>query len=50
MKKQDLARLAKISPATITKMVTGENITMEIIEKVCRSLDCKVDDILDFLD
>lgn len=50
MKKQDLAEKAQISPATISKMAAGENVTMEVVEKVCRALDCKVDDISEFVD
>ena len=50
MKKQDLAEEAKISLATISKMAAGENVTMEVVEKVCRALDCKVDDISEFID
>lgn len=50
LKKQDLAEKAKISPATISKMVAGENVTMEVVEKVCRALDVKVDDICDLVD
>lgn len=50
LKKQDLAEKAKISPATISKMATGENVTMEVVEKVCRALDVKVDDICDLVD
>ena len=49
MKKQDLAEKAQISPATISKMAAGENVTMEVVEKVCRALDCKVDDISEFV-
>lgn len=50
MKKQDLAEMAQISPATISKMAAGENVTMEVIEKVCRALDCTVDEIVEFTD
>ena len=50
MKKQDLAEKAQISPATISKMAAGENITMEVIEKVCRALEVSVDDIVEFID
>ena len=50
MKKQDLAEKAQISPATISKMAAGQNVTMEIVEKVCRALECKVDDISEFID
>lgn len=50
MKKQELADLAKISPATISKMANGENVTMEVVEKVCRALHCTVDEISEFID
>ncbi len=50
MKKQDLAEKAQISPATISKMAAGENVTMEVIEKVCRALNCTVDEISEFIE
>ena len=50
MKKRDLAEKAGISPATISKMAAGENITMEVVEKVCRALKCNMDDIAEFID
>ncbi len=50
MKKQELAEKAQISPATISKMAAGENVTMEVVEKVCRALDVTVDDITEFTD
>ena len=50
LKKQDLAEKAQISAATISKMAAGDNVTMEVIEKVCRALDVKVDDISEFID
>lgn len=50
LKKQDLAEKARISSATISKMAAGDNVTMEVVEKVCRALDVKVDDILEFVD
>lgn len=49
MKKQELAEKAQISPATISKMAAGENVTMEVVEKVCRALDVTVDSIVDFI-
>ncbi len=49
MKKQELAEKARISPATISKMAAGENVTMEVVEKVCRALDVTVDSIVDFI-
>lgn len=50
MKKQELAEKAQLSPATISKMAAGDNVTMEVVEKVCRALDVKVDDICELVD
>jgi len=50
LKKQELAIRAQISPATISKMAAGENVTMEVVEKVCRALDVGVDEIAEFVD
>ena len=50
LKKHELAEKAQISPATISKLAAGDNVTMEVIEKVCRALDVTVDDISEFID
>lgn len=50
LKKHELAEKAQISPATISKLAAGDNVTMEVIEKVCRALDVSVDDISEFID
>lgn len=49
LKKQDLAEKAQISAATISKMAAGDNVTMEVIEKVCRALNVTVDEIVDLI-
>ena len=49
MKKKDLAKAANISNYTITKMSRDENVTTDVLGKVCAALDCKVEDIIDFL-
>ncbi|EMJ5408607.1 TPA: helix-turn-helix domain-containing protein [Clostridioides difficile] len=48
MKKKELAKLAGISTYTINKLNKNENVTVEIIGKICLVLDCKVDEILEF--
>ena len=50
MKKMELARLAGVGEATIYRMVQGQNISTEVLEKICRVLDCNVQDILEFVD
>lgn len=49
LKKQDLAEKARISSATISKMAAGDNVTMEVVEKVCRALDCSFDDVAEIV-
>lgn len=49
MKKKDLAVAAGISSYTITKMGKGENITTDVLGKICAALDCSLDDIMEFI-
>lgn len=49
MMKKDLAAAADISNYTISKMSKGENVTVEILGKICKSLNCKIDDIMEFI-
>ena len=49
MKKKDLAKAANISNYTITKMSKGENVTVEILGKICTALNCNIDDIIEFI-
>lgn len=48
IKKKDLAELSGISSYTINKLNSNGNVTVEVLEKICLALDCKVDDILEF--
>ena len=49
MKKKDLEALAGINHYTMSKMSRDENVTTDVLGKVCAALDCKVEDIIDFL-
>ena len=48
MKKKDLQAKAGISWASVTKMSKGENVSMDVLKKVCKTLDCNIGDIVDF--
>ena len=50
MKKKDLQKLAGISSATITKLGKNENVSTEIIQKICIALECDVYDIMEMDD
>lgn len=49
MKKKELEELAGINHYTMNKMSRDENVTTEVLGKICNALDCKVEDIVDFL-
>ncbi|MBQ3228371.1 MAG: helix-turn-helix transcriptional regulator [Clostridia bacterium] len=49
MKKKDLASLAGISSFTISKMSAGNNVTVEVLGKICVALNCTLDDIVEFI-
>jgi len=50
MKKKDLQKLAGISSTTITKLGKNENVSTEIIQKICIALKCDVCDIMEMDD
>lgn len=45
-----LKDMAGISANIITRLKRDEYISIESIEKICKALQCGVDDILDFVD
>lgn len=49
LKKKDLERMAKVSHYTINKLNKGENITTDILERICNVLDCTANDIMEFV-
>lgn len=49
MKKKDLAKLAEVSSFTISKMSAGNNVTVEVLGKICLALNCKPDDIMEII-
>lgn len=49
MKKKDLQADAGISWASVTKLSKGETVSMEVIMKICKTLDCNIGDIMDLI-
>lgn len=50
MKKKDLEERAEISHFVMHKLNHGENVTIDVLGKICRALDCGLDDIMEFVD
>ncbi len=49
MKKKDLQVQAGISWTSVTKLSKGENVSMEVLMKVCKALECNIGDIMDLI-
>lgn len=49
MKKKDLQAAAGISWASVTKLSKGETVSMEVLMKICKTLDCNIGDIMDLI-
>ncbi|MEL7608815.1 MAG: helix-turn-helix transcriptional regulator [Bacillota bacterium] len=47
MNKQDLKEVSGISTTSIAKLGKGENITTDVLLKICRALKCDVADIME---
>ena len=49
MKKRELCELASISTSSLAKLGKGENVNTDILVKICRALDCGIDDIMEIV-
>lgn len=49
MKKSNLRKNAGISSSSLAKLTKGENVTTEVLVKICNELNCDVADIMEFI-
>jgi putative transcriptional regulator len=47
MTKEDLRLSIETSPATIAKMGKGENVSLDVIDRICNRLECRVEDVME---
>lgn len=50
IRKKGLCAMAGISPATVTKMGKNGHVTTETLMKVCMTLACRIEDVVEFTD
>lgn len=50
MTKMELKDAAGISAASIAKLGKGANITTDVLLKICTTLNCKIEDILETIE
>jgi DNA-binding Xre family transcriptional regulator len=49
LKKKDLVTLAGVSTYTINKLNRGDNVTTDVLQRICRALECDLPDIMEML-
>lgn len=49
MKKTEFRKAVGISQNTLAKLSNNENVSMDVLVKICRTLNCTVDEILDIV-
>lgn len=47
IQKQELQKKSDVSAASIAKMGRGENVTTDVLLRICEALDCNVEDIME---
>lgn len=47
MNKQDLKKKCNISSASVAKLSKCENITTDVLVRICEGLNCRLGDIMD---
>jgi len=47
IKKKDLCLMAGISHASVAKLGRSENVTTDVLLKICKALNCDLTDILE---
>lgn len=48
LQKQDLVERVGLSSATVAKMGKGEPVSNKVLEKICKFLNCSVNDIISY--
>lgn len=49
LKKKDLPTIAGVSRSSVTKMGHNDNISTEILVRICNALDCELWDIVELV-
>lgn len=50
LKKTEFAKKIGIGQNTLAKLSKNECVSMEVLAKICKGLNCKIEDIVEFID
>ena len=49
IRKMEFARMAGISQNTMARLSRNQDVSLDVLGKICCTLNCKVDDVLEFI-
>ena len=49
IKKKELGEAAGISNSLIAKLGKNENVTVDVLVRICTALDCRIEDIMELI-
>lgn len=47
MKKTDLIKVADVSTTTLAKLSKDQNVSMEVMGRICKALSCDIGDVME---
>ena len=50
MTNNELMEKAKVSKSTFYKMKNGQNVTTDVLHRICNTLECNIEDIIEIND
>jgi DNA-binding Xre family transcriptional regulator len=50
LKKKDLYTLAGLNTNTVAKFAKGEQVGLDVIERICQALDCQPSEVFEFVE
>ena len=49
LKKKDLIMVAGVSSYTVNKLTHGDNVTTDVLQRICKALECDIGEIMEVL-
>ena len=49
MKKTDLKEIAGLTPSTLARLSKNEEVSLKILGRICKELDCNFADIIEYV-
>lgn len=50
LNKTQLRDKAKITNASLSRLSKGQNVSMEVLERICKTLECDISDIVEYVE